>query len=469
MQPVVSVAEMRAADAAALKSVSESELVRRAGDAVAVEALRMLGGAYGRRVVVVAGKGNNGNDGRVAAAMLARRGALVEVLDASSAPSPLPACDLVIDAAYGTGFTGTYEAPELPEGARVLAVDIPSGVDGDTGEQSGRALTAESTVTFAAWKPGLLMGDGPSLAGAVRVADIGIALDGAEVALVEDADLAVLPRRHAASHKWASAVAVVAGSPGMEGASRLCARGASRAGAGMVRLAVPGAGPDAAGPWPGEAVRLPLPDKGWADDVLAMLDRCRALVIGPGLGRDDATVDAVRRVVGGAPVPVVADADALFALGEADEAREVLAAGGPAHRVVLTPHDGEYRRLAGHDAGPDRIAAARRLAERTGAVVLLKGSLTAVAAPPGTAGDGPSVLLAAAGTPALATAGTGDVLGGILAAFVARGLDPLRSAAFAAHVHGAAARLGRAEGLLSVDLPDLVADWLSAHGAPVDG
>jgi len=282
MQPVVSVAEMRAADAAALKSVTESELVRRAGDAVAVEALRMLGGAYGRRVVVVAGKGNNGNDGRVAAAMLARRGALVEVLDASSAPSPLPACDLVIDAAYGTGFTGTYEAPELPEGARVLAVDIPSGVDGDTGEQSGRALTAESTVTFAAWKPGLLMGDGPSLAGAVRVADIGIALDGAEVALVEDADLAVLPRRHAASHKWASAVAVVAGSPGMEGASRLCARGASRAGAGMVRLAVPGAGPDAAGPWPGEAVRLPLPDKGWADDVLAMLDRCRALVIGPG-------------------------------------------------------------------------------------------------------------------------------------------------------------------------------------------
>ncbi|MGH9045687.1 MAG: NAD(P)H-hydrate dehydratase, partial [Acidimicrobiales bacterium] len=131
--------------------------------------------------------------------------------------------------------------------------------------------------------------------------------------------------------------------------------------------------------------------------------------------------------------------------------------------VVLTPHDGEYKRLAGEEPGPDRVVAARRLAEATGAVVLVKGPLTAVAAPPGNFASGPSVLLAAAGSSALATAGTGDVLGGIIAAFVARGLDALSAAAFAAHVHGAAARAGRSEGLVSVDLPELVADWLSSN------
>ncbi len=469
MRPVVSVAEMRAADAAAIGSVGESELIHRAGFAVATEALRMLGGAYGRRIVVLAGKGNNGNDGRVAAAALARRGALVDVIDAASAPGRIDGCDLVIDAAYGTGFSGAYSAPVVSKGTVVLAVDIPSGVDANTGEMPGRALEADRTVTFAALKPGLLMGAGVSVSGEVSVADIGVRVRSTSIGLVDDADLAELPARERSTHKWVSAVAIVAGSPGMEGAAFLCGRGAARAGAGMVRLAVPGADTESAGPWPNEAVRVILGKKDWADDVLAVVERCRALVIGPGLGRDDATLRAVRSVISRSPVPVVADADALFALGDARSAREVVSGDGVDRPVILTPHDGEYRRLAGHDPGPDRVAAATRLAESTGAVVLVKGSLTVVAAPEGEGFAPPPVLMAAAGTPALATAGTGDVLSGIIGAFVARGVDAPRAAAFAAHVHGAAARRGRAQGLLSVDLPDLVADWLSESEAGPHG
>jgi ADP-dependent NAD(P)H-hydrate dehydratase / NAD(P)H-hydrate epimerase len=459
VRPVVTIAEMRAADAAALGSVDEAVLVRRAGYAVAHEALDMMGGAYGRRVVVVAGKGNNGNDGRVAAGVLGRRGAVVRVLDAAAAPARIEGCDLVIDAAYGTGFAGSYTAPDVAGGIRVLAVDIPSGVHGDTGEQSGRALRAERTVSFAALKPGLLLGEGASLCGELRVADIGVPVGRPAIGLVEDADLAALAPRGRESHKWASAVAVVAGSPGMEGAAVLCARGASRAGAGMVRLGVPGAG-TSPGPWPIECVRLALGAEGWADTVLAELDRCRALVIGPGLGRSDATMESVRRVIAGAEVPVVADADALFALRDVHGARA--AVGASDRPVVLTPHDGEYRRLTGHDPGADRVAASRELAAATGAVALLKGSLTAVASPPGGAHD--PVLLAGAGGPALATAGTGDVLSGIIGAFLARGLDALRAAAYAAHVHGTAARSGLGDGLVSGDLPDFVADWLASQG-----
>ncbi len=462
MRPVVTVAEMRAADAAALTQVDQAALVARAGTAVAFAALRMLGSGYGHRVVVVAGKGNNGADGRVAGAVLRRRGCRVVVLDAA-APGRLPLCDLVIDAAYGTGFRGTYTAPRVPAGAKVLAVDIPSGVDGDTGAASGRPMAADRTVTFAALKPGLLQGDGPGLAGEVVVADIGVPVGGPPVRLVEDADvLGQVPRRSPSSHKWATAVAVVAGSPGMEGASALAASGASHAGAGMVRLVVPGVAADQPGPWPIEAVRMSLRADGWVDEVLGVLGRCRALVVGPGLGREDGTVDQVRRVVAESPVPVVADADALFALGTAEEAAPVLAGDRP---VVLTPHDGEYERLAGEPPGPDRLAAARRLADRTGAVVLLKGSLTAVACPGDGAGEdgngsGP-VLLAAAGSPRLATAGTGDVLSGVIGAFLARGVPAAAAAALGAHVHGRAADRGPAEGLVAEDLPALVSAWLS--------
>jgi ADP-dependent NAD(P)H-hydrate dehydratase / NAD(P)H-hydrate epimerase len=453
VKPVLSVEEMRAVDAHALAEVDESTLVERAGTAVAVHALGLLGGAYGRRVVVVAGKGNNGADGKVAASLLTRRGARVEVIDAADAPGRIgPGIDLVIDAAYGTGFRGEYKAPSVPAGVPVLAVDIPSGVDGDTGEAHGEPLRADVTVSFAALKPGLLQGEGPLLAGRVAVADIGLDVSRARAWLMEDDDVqALLPPRPRAAHKWQSAVAVVAGSPGMSGAARLCALGAYRAGAGMVRLGIPGADPDDLPV--SEAVGTALPMKQWGTDALEMAERCRTLVVGPGLGRTPATETEIRRLVATFPGPVVIDADGLFAIGTgADAAQALEGRPGPA---VLTPHEGEFTRLVGTGPGADRIEATRKAAADLGAVVLLKGPTTVVADPSG------QVRLATQGSPRLATAGTGDVLAGVIGAFSARGLDPLTAAALAAHVHGAAAALGAPEGMVAGDLPDLVGRWLS--------
>ena len=241
----------------------------------------------------------------------------------------------------------------------------------------------------------------------------------------------------------------------MEGAAILCTRGAMAAGAGMIRLGNPG-NPSAA--WPTEAVRVQLPAEGWAGAFLEATAKCKAIVVGPGLGTGDAVAEEIRSVIAAAPVPLVIDADALTALGDAVAARTLLEKRSAPS--ILTPHDGEYARIAGAPPGEDRLAAARRLADATGAVVLVKGSLTAVARPPG--GSPPDVLLGAAGGPVLATAGSGDVLSGIIGAFLARGLPPLEAAAIAAHVHGRAASLGSPEGLVSGDLPPLVAEVLSS-------
>jgi NAD(P)H-hydrate epimerase len=459
VKPVVTVSEMREIDADARAEVDEATLIERAGTALATWALRLMGGAYGRRVVVIAGKGNNGADGRVAAARLRRRGATVQVIEAADAPERVGqagAVDLVIDAAFGTGFRGTYRAPAVPTGVRVVAADIPSGVDGDTGEACGEPLRADLTVTFAALKPGLLQGEGPLLAGRVEVADIGLDARRANLWVVEDQDVArLLAPRPRGAYKWQSAVAVVAGSPGMTGAAELCARGAYRAGAGMVRLGVPGA--DLSELDVTEAVGAALPSEQWASAALEMAERCKAIVVGPGLGREPDSAAQVRRLVAEAPVPVVVDADGLFALGRGDDIAAVVnGRSGPAAReVVLTPHDGEFARLSGSPPGSDRIGDARRLAHSSGAVVLLKGPTTVVAAPGG------SALLAGAGSPRLATAGTGDVLSGVIGAFLARGLDAPQGSALAAHVHGRAAELGPAEGLVAGDMADLVARWLS--------
>jgi hydroxyethylthiazole kinase-like uncharacterized protein yjeF len=177
------------------------------------------------------------------------------------------------------------------------------------------------------------------------------------------------------------------------------------------------------------------------------------VVVGPGLGRADGTADEVHRLLAGVSVPTVVDADGLHALGRLDAGTPV--AGAP---VVLTPHDGEYLRLVGEGPGPDRVAAARRLAALSGTVALLKGPTTAVADPSG------RVLLARTGTPALASAGTGDVLSGVIGAFLARGVPPLGAAALGAHVHGRAGALGHRAGLVAGDLPDLVARVLDALG-----
>jgi NAD(P)H-hydrate epimerase len=454
MLPVLTVSEMKAVDARALASTPVDVLVDRAGHAVARAALDLLGGAYGRRVVAVCGRGHNGADGRVAARVLAGRGARVRTVEAATGGAVGPA-DLVIDAAYGTGFRGEYRAPAVEAGTPVLAVDIPSGVEGDTGRASGMPLAATRTVTFVALKPGLVQGDGAGLAGAVSVVDIGLAPGDPAIFAMADDDLArLLPARRRDGNKWSAAVLVIAGSPGMAGAAALCATSAYRAGAGMVRLGVPGGSLSAAPA--SEAVGVALSHEGWSAAALDAASRCDAVVVGPGLGRDPSTAGEVRRLVGESPVPVLVDADGLFALGRLD-GRTPLGARSP---VVLTPHDGEYEQMTGTRPGPDRIAAARHLADGSGVVALLKGPTTAVAEPDG------RVLLGLAGTTGLATAGTGDVLSGVIGAMIARGVAPLEAAALGAHVHGRAGARGRVEGLVAGDLPDLVSSVLSDRTAP---
>jgi hydroxyethylthiazole kinase-like uncharacterized protein yjeF len=450
MIPVVTPDEMTAIDRAAPEPVDV--LIGRAGAAVARAAVDLLGGTYGRRVVVVAGKGNNGNDGREAARRLRARGVRVTVIaaaDLAARTDPaLPRCDLVIDAAYGTGFRGTFAFPPVPPGTPVLAVDIPSGVDGLTGVAHGRVQPATATVTFAAGKPGLYLGAGRSCTGAVQVADIGLDVSGARIHVVGPGDArAWIPPRPPDAHKWRSAVWVVAGSPGMVGAAALAAAGAQRAGAGYVRLSTPG-GLGAALPLvPAEVVHTDLPGRDWAGAVLdgdasARLARFGAMVIGNGLGRADTTLAQVRRITAAttaAGLPTVVDADGLYAVG-----RELDAC------AVLTPHDGEFERLAGRPPGDDRLAAARTLAAGTGAVVLLKGPTTVVAHPDGRA------LLSVQGDARLATAGSGDVLAGIIGGLAASGVEPFRAAAAGAALHGAAAALGWRRGLVAGDLPGLL-------------
>jgi NAD(P)H-hydrate epimerase len=458
MLPVLTPDEMAAVDAAAPEPVEA--LIGRAGAAVAHAALDLLGGAYGRRIVVVAGKGNNGNDGRDAARRLERRGVRVQVIPAPDAPPVLPASDLVIDAAYGTGFRGEYVAPD-PAGAPVLAVDIPSGVDGLTGQAAGRPVRATRTVTFAALKPGLLFHPGRALAGEVTVADIGLDVSGARVSVVEAADVAAwVPPRAPDAHKWRAALIVAAGSPGMTGAAHLAARAAYRADAGMVRVATPGIEHDPA--LPTEAVGIAVPAAGWDAVVLEELTRARALVLGPGLGRRAPAVAAVHHLAGSAPVPLLIDGDGLSALGT--HAAEVMTRRGPDVATVLTPHDGEFARLAGEPPGPDRIAAARGLAEAVGAVVLLKGPTTVVAHPDGRA------RLNLADDARLATAGTGDVLSGVIGALMAQGVDVFDAAAAGAWLHARAAREGPARGLVASDVVDaLPAALLAVSATPAAG
>jgi ADP-dependent NAD(P)H-hydrate dehydratase / NAD(P)H-hydrate epimerase len=481
MRPILTPAEMAARDSAAIAGgISEATLVARAGGAVARGARRLLGGTYGRRVVIVCGKGNNGADGRVAGELLAGWGARVDRfdlvdLDHSGLGRALDRADLAIDAMFGTGFRGALDGgAAIAAGALnsaacpVLAIDIPSGVDGLTGAVKGTAVEAVATVCFVALKPGLVLFPGASFAGDVEVAPLLSGTPGApafidpntpppSLGLTEEADVAAwLPSRRPESHKWSvGALYVVGGSLGMTGAVMLAARSALRTGAGMVVAGLPGdAAVRASG---GEVITRSLPatssgslDEDAAKDVLDGLDRFRALVVGPGLGRSAATVAAVRRLVAEAPVPLVLDADGLNALGGDTD----LLAARPAATIV-TPHTGEYSRLAGESVGEDRVAAAQRLAERAGAVVLLKGSRTVVADPTGRAA------LNATGGPWLATAGTGDVLSGIVGALAAMGLPAFRATAAGAWLHGRAADCAGHAGLVAGDLIDALPTVLS--------
>ncbi len=449
MQPVLTPDEMAAVDAAAPEPVDV--LIDRAAAAVARSARRMLGGTYGRRVVVLVGKGNNGNDGRVAADRLRAMGMHVEVIAASDAPTALPRVDLVIDAAYGTGFRGTFTPPALAGTPLVLAVDIPSGVSGLTGVALGVPWRADHTVTFAALKPGLLLHPGATLAGEVELADIGLDVSRASVHLVERADVARwIPDRARDAHKWNAAAWVVAGSSSMRGAAHLAARAAQRTGASYVRLSSPGVVDDPLRPT--EAVGLPLPDDGWAEVVLAQLDRVAAVAVGPGLGASEVTAREVRKLVQECPVPLVVDGDGLGALGSL--AAGVLNTRQASVPAVLTPHEGEFARLGGDLApgpeGLDRFGSVRALAAELGAIVLLKGPTTLVGSPDG------RMLVVCAGDERLATAGTGDVLTGMIAALLARGVAPFEAAASAAWLHGRAGDLAWRHGLVAGDLPDRI-------------
>ncbi len=454
MIPIVTPEQMRAVDAAAPEPVEE--LIDRAGRAVAREALAMLGGAYGRVVNVIAGGGNNGADGRTAGTYLLRRGVKVRMIDAAMRPPVLPACDLVIDAAYGTGFRGEWVAPDVagPDGRRplVLAVDIPSGVDALTGAAGAGVLAADRTVTFQAMKPGLIFGAGKRLSGDVVVADIGLDVSSADQHLVDHGDVAQWwPTRASDAHKWNGAVRVVAGSPGMLGAGRLCASAAARTGAGLVTLSSPGADPLARS----EIIQRQVPVDGFDVTVLSDLDRFGSLVVGPGLGREEAVLAGARRLIAQAAVPVVVDGDGIFAASwSADGAAPLIRARGLP--TVITPHDGEFALLEGSVPGVDRVAAARSLATKLDCTVLLKGPATVVATPTG------SVFVIDHGDERLATAGSGDVLAGMIAALLAAEVPPDRAAAAAAWVHADAARRGPRRGLLAGDIVDLIPTALSA-------
>ncbi|MGI9621674.1 MAG: NAD(P)H-hydrate dehydratase [Acidimicrobiales bacterium] len=443
MIPIVTPPEMAAIDAASAESVDE--LIARAGSAVAWAARQVLGGVYGRRIVVLAGKGNNGADGVVAASRLRAWGARVDVVDPFST-SQVDPCDLVVDAALGTGLNRAFEPPRVV--SPVLAVDIPSGVDGLTGAVDGRALSASQTVTFQALKPGLLMHPGCGHAGRVNVVDIGLDVSHVRCHLVETKDLfGWLPPRRPDRHKWHAACWVLAGSDEMAGAAWLAASAAARSGAGYVRLSTPGSESPMA---PVEVVSHLLPESGWGA-ALDDIERFGSVVIGPGLGRGDSVREEVRRGLRLTPVPVVVDADALWALGDRFDT-----VAGRGAETVLTPHDGEFEHLTGSRPGSDRIEAARGLARKIGAVVLLKGPTTVVASPVG------DVLVVNSGDARLATAGTGDVLAGVIGALLARGVPAFQAAAAGAHIHGQASALAPAQSMVASDLLPLLGEVFDA-------
>ena len=427
-EPLYTAAEMRAAEERYPGYPgSAGELMERAGDAVAAEVLRAFPEA--RRIAAVCGGGANGGDGRIAARILRESGRdVVETDDPSNV-------DLVLDALFGTGFHGAPrpEAAAAIErinacGAPVVAVDLPSGVDASSGETAGVAVDADLTVTFHARKVGLVVAPGRFHAGRVVVADIG--LEAAPTAVVRGtpALLDRVPRRGARDTKFSSgSLLVVGGAPGTTSAAVLTATAAMRADAGYVTLAVPAAALPVA-----EALALEPVKRGFewanaADSLGSDVARSSALAVGPGLGRSDEARALVRTLLGTSSLPVVVDADGLFGLEPAPRDAP----------TILTPHAGELARLLEVESAwvaAHRLEAAARAAERFGAVVLLKGADTIVCAP-----DGRTVVCDT-GPSSLATAGTGDVLTGIVGAFLAKGLDAVDAAAAAAVAHGLAAR-----------------------------
>ncbi|MBI4729720.1 MAG: NAD(P)H-hydrate dehydratase [Acidobacteria bacterium] len=500
MLDVLTAEDVRRQDAACeARGIRTAVLMEEAGWGVARTARRLLGGTAGRRIAVVCGKGNNGGDGLVAARHLvsmgaratavlcetSMRGAAAENLEAFSfvgrvvgldgIERELDRADLAIDAVLGVGLSRAPEgsAAEAIRALRasavpIVAVDVPSGVDADTGSTPGAAVRAAVTVTLGGLKPGLLFQPGRALAGRVEVRDIGVPADlkGGSARALEGEDVrATLPRRSPGAHKRsAGTVLLVAGSRAMPGAAALVAAGAVRGGAGLTTLAAPEAVCRIAISRVPELTTVPIPEseEGTLDEkaVDAILERagsCDALVIGPGLSIHPAALEAVRLLLAAAPIPLVADADALTALAAAPEI-----ARGRAACTVLTPHAGELSRLVGRPAGTldsDRLRAARAAAADLGAIVLFKGPGTVVCDARG------EVFVNPTGGEALAQGGTGDVLAGLLGALCAQraragGRVDARLVAAGAWIHGAAGdRAAARVGLASAGLlPALIAE-----------
>jgi NAD(P)H-hydrate epimerase len=435
-EPLYTAAEMRAAEAGHDVAV----LMECAGKAVAGFVLERYGQA--RRITVVCGGGNNGGDGRVAARYLEQAGREVRVVDAKAGDTDLGSPELVLDALFGTGFSGEPrpDAARLIEAMShvaplVVAVDIPSGVDASTGEVAGGAVAANDVVTFHGEKVGLRITPGASLAPGIEVADIGLeAVPTRHAFVAGDTILGRIPIRFEHDNKYsAGSVLVVGGSRGMTGAAALCSRAAFRAGAGYVAVAAPSQSIPILETLVLEAVKRPL------DEVFDAAGRAGALAIGPGLGRGNEQRALVRRLLEEVDLPAVVDADALFEL-------EPFTRFAP---TVLTPHAGELARLLGVDANwvdAHRLQALERAVEKFGCVVVLKGSGTLVGAP----GHG---ALVCRGWPTLATAGTGDVLTGIVGAFLAKQMDARLAAAAAVTAHtDAAMRAEQQQGLVASDV-----------------
>jgi len=433
-EPLYTAAEMRAAEA----GHDVEQLMERAGGAVADEILARY--PDGRSFAAVCGKGANGGDGRIAAELLRSAG---------WEERSLGEADVVIDALFGTGFHGAPREDAAQQiramnraGRPVVAVDIPSGVDASTGEVPGEAVRASLTVSFQGLKVGHEVAPGRLYAGDVVVADIGLGPVETEHALATPAILELVPRRQPGDTKYtAGSVLVVGGSPGMTGAVRLTAEAAFRADAGYVAVAAPPESLPVIETTLLEAVKRPL------DDVWEAAERAGSLAIGPGLGRE--RQELVRRLLAEIDLPAVVDADGLYGL-EPIERRAA---------TVLTPHSGELGRLIGEEASwidAHRLEALRRAVDQFRCVVLLKGEGTLVGAP----GEGP---LVCGGYPALATAGTGDVLTGVVASFLAKGMDGRLAAAAAARAHTeAAVAAPHKAGLVASDLFETLPSVLDA-------
>ncbi len=440
LAPLFTAAEMRAVEEA-YPGYPESmrELMDRAGTAAAEAALRQYPEASA--FTVVCGGGSNGGDGLVAAEVLRSRGREVLVVEASGPLLGKP--DVIVDALFGTGFSGEprADAAALIEqmnaaGAAIVSVDIASGVDASSGEVAGPAVNADLTVTFYARKVGHVVSPGRDHCGRLEIADIG--LEGGETTckLATLGMLSALPPRTASDTKFsAGSVLLAGGSPGLSGAVCLAGEAAYRADAGYVTAVVPRSVLPAVELLLVEAVKRPAPEDEAGclsiealELVLELESRAQALALGPGIGRSEGVREFVRGLLEQTSLPAVVDADALLGLEP----------GNWRSPVILTPHAGELARLLGKESGwvnDHRLAAARDCAARFGAVTLLKGADTIVCSPSG------ETIVCQEGTPALATAGSGDVLTGVIAAFLAKGLEPELAAASGALAHGRASQL----------------------------